>query len=309
MPTLSIMTPVYYNEGSLPLLYQKFCEIERQLAEIDFQLQLVFVDDGSGDNSYEELRKIKADRPETTVIKLTRNFGAIGAVKVGLEHIRGDCFIFVAADLQDPPELIVDMVRYWQQGWKYVIATRRTRQDPWSSKVWSGVYYRVLRRFVITDYPETGFDLALMDKMILPHMQGSGKYMNPPLYSYWLGFEPKVIPYDRQERKHGRSRWTFAKKLTLFLDSILSFTFIPIRFITSVGFIVSLLSFGYGIVVVVSYLLGRVPEEAIGWSSIITLISFLLGLVLVMLGIIGEYVWRIFEEVNKRPVAVIEEIL
>lgn len=309
MHTLSIIVPVYFNQESLPFLYDKFKIIEQQLAAMDMSLQLVFVDDGSGDNSYAELSKIKADRPETTVIKLTRNFGAIGAVKTGLNYIHGDCFMFVAADLQDPPELISEMVGYWKAGQKYVICVRQSRQDPPMSQFFSNMYYRVLRAIVIPDYPPTGFDLALMDAALLPHMQASGKYMNPPLYSYWLGFKPKVILYDRQKREHGRSRWTFSKKFTLFLDSILSFTFIPIRFMTSIGFIVSLLSFGYGTVVVVSYLFGLVPEQAIGWTSLITVITFLLGLILAMLGIIGEYVWRIFEEVNKRPPAVIEEIL
>jgi glycosyltransferase involved in cell wall biosynthesis len=304
----SIIIPVYYNENSLGPLYNELCRLEAKLKELGVDLELIFVDDGSGDNSLQELLKIKESRPETIVVKLTRNFGAVHAVKTGLNYVTGDAFSYLAADLQDPPDLIPEMVQRWINGARYVICVRKSRHDPWLSRFFSTIYYRVLRAWIIPNFPQGGYDLGLMDRAMLPYVMQSGKYFNPPMYTYWLGYKPEVIYYTRQAREHGKSRWTFGKRLTLFLDSILSFSFVPIRTITLIGFLVSMASFLYGIVIIISYFLGLVPKDAPGWASLAALLSFLLGLVLVMLGIIGEYVWRIFEEVNKRPEAVVEQV-
>jgi dolichol-phosphate mannosyltransferase len=164
----------------------------------------------------------------------------------------------------------------------------------------------LVRFFVIEDYPKRGFDLTLMDRTMLPYIQNSGKHINVPLLEYWLGFKPAIIEYERQPRLHGRSRWSFARKLKVSFDSILGFSILPLRFISLVGLIVSLLSFGYGLVVIITAAVGH--REVPGFASIATLLSFLFGLVIVMLGIIAEYLWRVVEETNRRPSAVIEEI-
>jgi dolichol-phosphate mannosyltransferase len=158
----------------------------------------------------------------------------------------------------------------------------------------------------VEDYPQGGFDLALMDRALLPYLQNSSKNINTPLFAFWLGFKPEIIRYTRQQRQHGKSRWTFGKKVKFFLDSILGFSIIPIRAISLIGVIFSLLSFIYGTVIFINTLLGRVVVR--GFATIVALISFLIGLVIIMLGIIGEYLWRIFDEANKRPEAVIDEI-
>ncbi|MEN6351612.1 MAG: glycosyltransferase family 2 protein [Syntrophomonas sp.] len=307
MKKVSVIIPVYYNEESLQPLLIKLLEVEKNLQEKDLELEIIFVDDGSGDSSFEELKKIKQQRPENTrLIKLTRNFGAVHASKTGFQYVSGDCFIVLAADLQDPPELILEMVDKWLNGSKYVICVREERHDPVLSRIYAAFYYKVLHLLVRRDFPRGGFDLALMDKALLPYMQQSGKNINPSLFSYWLGFEPETIYYTRQERIFGKSRWTFSKKFTYFLDSILGFSFIPIRLISMIGIIVSLISFAYGLVIVVNTLLGKADMP--GFPSIVALMSFLLGLVIIMLGVIGEYVWRIFDEINKRPESVIDEI-
>jgi polyisoprenyl-phosphate glycosyltransferase len=303
---VSVVIPIYYNEQSLPLLYEQLVEVEKQLLQKSMQLELIFVDDGSGDCSLEELRKIKQQRAETKVIKLTRNFGAIHASKTGFHFVTGDCFMILAADLQDPPELILEMVQRWLNGTKYVVCARQNREDSVETRLFAYVYYKLLRFFVIKGYPTGGYDLALMDRAMLPHLQNSSKNINTPLFAYWLGFKPEVVYYNRRKRLHGKSRWTFSKKLKFFIDSILGFSIVPIRLISLIGLIISIMSFSYGILVVINTILGNTDVR--GFATIVALISFLFGLVIIMLGIIGEYIWRIFDEINKRPESVIDEI-
>jgi len=265
------------------------------------------VDDGSRDQSWDQLQRIKAARPATKLIKLTRNFGAVHASKCGLQFVSGDCFLILAADLQDPPELIPQLVGRWRQGSKFVICARISREDPPVSKFLAALYYWLLRLLVVRDYPKGGFDMALMDRVMLSPLQASSKSLYTPLLAYWLGFRPDIIHYHRAPRLHGRSRWTIRKKIKAFLDVMLGFSVTPIRIISGFGAIISICSFAYGILVAVNALAGRIPVP--GFASLVTLITFLLGLIIVMLGIIGEYLWRIFEETNKRPEFVIEEIL
>jgi dolichol-phosphate mannosyltransferase len=306
MAKISVMTPVYFNEQSIQPLFVELTKVERALEARGHTLELVFVDDGSGDNSLVELLKVKEQREATKIIKLTRNFGAMSASRAGYRFVTGDCVVGLAADLQDPPELIIPMVEKWEAGAKFVLCARTHRNDPLSTRWTSAFYYWLLRLFVTPHYPKRGFDLALMDKRMMPYIQNAGKHINLPLLEYWLGFKPEIIYYERQSRQHGKSRWSFAKKLKVSFDSILGFSILPIRLISLVGFIISLLSFGYGSLVIVSTLMGR--AEVPGFATIVALVSFLLGLVIVMLGIIGEYLWRIYDETNQRPGAVIDEI-
>jgi glycosyltransferase involved in cell wall biosynthesis len=303
---ISIVVPVYYNEPSVPLLFEALLNIENKLETKRVSMELIFVDDGSGDCSLAELFKIKQRRPGTKVIKLTRNFGANQASKTGLQFATGDCFLMLAADLQDPPDLVLQMIDKWLLGAKFVLCKRTHRKDPPVSKAFAYIFYRLVRLFVVKDYPARGYDLALMDRAMLPYMQNSGKNINPPLFAYWLGFKPEVILYERQKRIHGKSRWTFSKRVKLFLDSLLGFSVAPIRLISLIGFFVSLVSFGYGAIIFVNALRGK--TVVLGFATIVTILSFLLGLIIVMLGVIGEYIWRIFDEINKRPESVIDEI-
>jgi len=306
MKRLSIVVPVYFNEGSLPLLADELEVIERQLLARGIELELIFVDDGSGDGSYRELLAIKARRPATTVVKLSRNFGSVHAYKTGLRFVTGDCFLCLAADLQDPPALILEMIDRWLGGSKYVICVREKRQDPLPTRLFAGLHYRLLRLLGIKDYPLGGFDLALMDRRMLPHLQNSNKNVNPNVFAFWLGFAPSPISYVRRERKHGKSGWTFAKKLKFFIDTLLGFSIVPLRAISAVGGVVAGLSIFYGAVVLLVALVHG--SDVPGFATVVSLITFLLGLIICMLGVIGEYLWRIFDEINKRPDAVIEEI-
>lgn len=303
---LSIVIPVYFNALSLNSLYQALIALEQGLLSVGVSVELIFVDDGSGDDSLKELLEIKKVDARIKVIKLTRNFGSIHAVKAGFKFVSGDCFTVLAADMQDPPELVLDMVKHWLSGSKFVICERVSRDDPVISKIFSKIYYKLLRLMVMKDFPEGGFDLALMDKDMLPHMVNSAKNSYMALLAYWLGYKPDIILYHRRPRIHGKSRWTFAKKFKVFLDVMLGFSVTPIRAISAIGVIVSICSFLYGIAVVVSAMTQGIP--AAGFPTIVSLITFLLGLIIIMLGIIGEYLWRIFDETNLRPETVIEKV-
>ncbi len=309
MKVLSVVIPVYYNEGSLRPLYDAFMRVDAELRERDLRLQLIFVDDGSGDGSLRELLRIREENDSVKVVKHSRNFGAMMALKTGFQFVEGDCFTILTADLQDPPELIPKMIDQWLAGAPYVICARAERQDSWSSRFFALIYHRLIQLFVMADYPRGGFDIALMDRTLLPYLQNAGKNVNVPIFAHALGFKPAVIHYTRQVRKHGISRWTVRKRLKLFVDSLLGFSMVPLRLVSLIGLSVATLSFLYGIVVVVMALFGRPGfEENRGFATLAALVSFLLGLIIVMLGIIGEYIWRIFDEVNHRPESVIEKI-
>jgi dolichol-phosphate mannosyltransferase len=307
MKKLSVVVPVYFNEGSLPLLFDELCAVESKLLDKGLELELVFVDDGSGDSSLAALRAIKAARPATRVIKLARNFGAVQASKTGLQYANGDCFVVLAADLQDPPGLIPEMADRWLRGAKFVMAVRRTRHDPLPTRAFAWLYYRLVRCLVVRGYPDGGYDLALMDKALLGPLRSRGKNINPMVFAFWLGFRPEVIAYDRRQRQHGKSRWTFAKKVRFFADTLLGFSPVPLRAISLAGLAATVVSGGYGLFVVVNALLGRFDVP--GFATLAALISFLLGLLICMLGVIGEYIWRIFDEISRRPEAVIEEVI
>lgn len=302
---LSVVIPVYYNADSLKELGEELQVFERQLNARSVALELIFVNDGSGDNSLEKLLEIKRGRPGTKIVSFSRNFGAVAASKRGLSYVTGDAFAILAADLQDPPSQLLAMAEEWLGGSKFVVSARRSRRDPIGSLVWTWIYYRLVEWFVLPSYPRGGFDLMLMDRVMLPYMINSAKNTNPNVYAYWLGFKAVILPYDRLERRHGTSKWTFSKKVKFFLDTICGFTVVPIRFMSLVGIAAAALGCAYGIDIALAAILGRVPVQ--GFATVAALISFFAGLILLMLGTLGEYLWRVFDIVGNKPESVIDE--
>ena len=302
--TVSIVIPVYFNEESLPLLDEKLADLEGHEALDGLKLELIYVDDGSGDASLQRLMEIRERRPGTKIVKLTRNFGAIAASKTGMGYATGDCVVLVAADLQDPVEVVAEMIERWRKGSRFVICSRAKRGDPALTRLWSTLYYRVVRRLIIDDYPIGGFDMMLLDRDLAVTIADSAPNTNIHLYAYWLGYTPAVLNYDRPKRRHGRSRWTLAKRLKLFSDTMTGFSVIPLRLLSVFGLMVALASFAYGLVILFNALLGNF--EVRGFATIAVLISFFFGLVLIMLGLIGEYLWRIFENTTRKPESVVD---
>jgi polyisoprenyl-phosphate glycosyltransferase len=302
----SIVVPIYYNEDNLPYTIPRLKQLQASLPNYD--LEFVFVDDGSKDNSLQYLMEARETDPRIKVIKLSRNFGSMAAVQAGLEYANGDCVGIISADLQDPPELFIDMINNWEDGNKVVLATRSDREESFSQKLFSNSYYLMMDRFAIKGYPKGGFDFVLIDKQVVGELNKiKEKNTNIMSLIFWLGYSQNSVSYVRQKREHGKSRWTLSKKIKLFIDSFVSFSYSPIRFMSMIGVVTALLSFLYGVFVIINALFGYISLQ--GWTTIIALITFFLGLIMIMLGIIGEYLWRILDESRKRPPYVIDETM
>jgi dolichol-phosphate mannosyltransferase len=301
---LSIIVPVYFNAESLLELFARLEGVERQLSDRNMAMELIFVDDGSKDNSFEVLREIVLRRPETKLIKLTRNFGGPASSWSGFAYATGDCVAIVSADLQDPPEQILPMVDTWQQGNRFVCSYRQSRKDPFFTRVCAGIFYKFLHHLVVNNYPRTGTDMVLMDKSLLPYILHLPQGVNYVIYLFWIGFEAKLLAYDRAERKYSKSRWTLKKKFFYFLDTIMGFSVTPLRLVTAVAGVVSIISLVYGIHIIIYALINGTTVP--GFISLATLISFSTSVIVTMLGIIGEYIWRIFAIVSRHPKSVVD---
>ena len=296
---VSVVVPVYYNALSLPELFNRLDNLNRELLGINLELEVVAVDDGSKDDSFAILVEYSKKYSFLNAFQLTKNFGEATASKFGLKKITGDAFSVLAADLQDPPELIFEMAKNWLEGNSYVICERTKRNDPIFSKFLANLYYKFLTKFIMPTYPKKGFDLFLMDSKYLPVIIESSKSSSIPLILSWIGIEPLKIGYVRQTREHGKSTWTIFKRINLLLDVLFSFSRKPIRIVSSIGAVTALAGLIYGISVIIERLNGITGSQ--GTASLIALVSFTSGLVLLTLGIIAEYIWRIWDEVNNRP--------
>ena len=296
---VSVVVPVYFNAPSLPALFNRLDNLNRELLGINLELEVVAIDDGSKDDSFEILVEYSKKYSFLNAFQLTKNFGEATASKFGLKKITGDAFSVLAADLQDPPELIFEMAKNWLEGNSYVICERTKRNDPIFSKFLANLYYKFLTKFIMPTYPKKGFDLFLMDSKYLPVIIESSKSSSIPLILSWIGIEPLKIGYVRQTREHGKSTWTIFKRINLLLDVLFSFSRKPIRIVSSIGAVTALAGLIYGISVIIERLNGITGSQ--GTASLIALVSFTSGLVLLTLGIIAEYIWRIWDEVNNRP--------
>lgn len=306
MHKLSVVVPVYFNEASLPHLETALLRLERELAGDSVELELIFVNDGSLDKSLELLRALQVRRPGTIVLNHLSNQGSMQAIKTGLKYVTGNCFTYLAADLQDPPELIVEMVREWSKGARFVVRTRASRQDPFLTKIFAWLNYRMVRWLIMPTYPEGGFDMAVMDKAFLPHLLRCGHNKNLAMFAWSLGIPAKILTYHRQEREHGKSMWTFRKKINYFIDSSVGFSVKPMRLATGIGFCIALGCFLYVGVVVVGKAFGFIDVP--GFAALAALLGFLNGCAFIFMGLLGEYIWRIYREMDRHAEPIIEEI-
>lgn len=306
MKLFSIIIPIYYNELNLPETVPELLNLQVSLQ--DYQLELIFVDDGSGDRSLPILREFQAKFPDNIkIIKLTRNFGSMAAIQAGLSITKGDCVGVISADLQDPPEMFIDMIRHWENGSKVVCAVRNERQESGLTKFFSKNYYALVRKFAIHNYPQGGFDFLLADRQVIDDINKiNEKNTNIMALIFWLGYEPVLIPYVRKAREKGSSRWTLSKKIKLFIDTFVAFSYFPIRLLSLIGFLVAGGAFIYGVVIFLSWLF--VGIEVLGWVPIMIVLTITAGIQMTMLGILGEYLWRTLDETRKRPSFVIDAI-
>lgn len=304
MKVLSLVIPVFNNKPTLPELFNRISNLRFELSKIAIELELIFVDDFSTDGSREILQYFVENNPEVKLILLSRNFGGINASKAGWSKASGEIFTTLASDLQEPPELVLQMANEWVKGHEFVICERVSRNDRINEKISSNIFYRILRKYVFYDYPKGGFDLALLPNRYLPILLDSAKSVYPAALIWSLGLKPRVISYHREARRHGKSGWTLRKKVDVVINVIFGFTNKPMRFSVILGGLTSTLSFSYGVAVILNALIRG--KDIPGFATIATLLTFLFGIVIIILGIIAEYLWLIFIEVNKQPSYVIE---
>jgi polyisoprenyl-phosphate glycosyltransferase len=304
MKTISFVLPVYRNERAISVTYQKLCAM--LAADLpDYERELVFVDDGSDDGSLAELLQLRAGDPTVRVVSFTRNFGQMAAIQAGLKTATGDLVLHLSADLQDPVELIPQMVREFDAGHELVVAYRQSREDQLSSRLSSRLFYGIVR-LSFPQMPAGGFDYVLMGRRVVDafnQLEVRNRFFQGDLL--WLGYKTTFLPYTRARREIGRSQYTFAKRLKNSLDAILDSSYLPIRFISLVGVLTAMLGFAYALNIVYYRLMYGSPFQ--GWAPIMVVTLVIGGLLMVMLGIIGEYIWRIYDEVRRKPNYVVRD--
>ncbi|MBL4625329.1 MAG: glycosyltransferase family 2 protein [Flavobacteriales bacterium] len=307
MPKISIITPCYFNEKNIPITFAALLENEKNFPE-GTEIEYVFVDDGSTDNTFGELQKIQKLYPnKVTAIKLSRNFGANCASFAGISNAKGDCSVILSADLQDPPGLIPELYKHWLKGYKLVLAQKVDREDTFLTKLFSNTYHNLVRRFILKNAPKGGFDLWLFDKTLREDIiKMNEKNFHLPTLFMWLGYDYVSIPYTRRKREIGTSGWTFSKKMTTFIDSFVGFTNLPLRMITIAGFTLGLFAVVYAVSIIVNSVINGFEVE--GWSSLMIVLLFVSSFIMVSLGILGEYLYRTLDATRDRPSFVIEEM-
>ncbi len=304
----SIIIPVYCNADTINELFNQIynnviCKNKNLIGEI------VFIDDGSIDSSLKELLKIKEKYSSLIkIIKFTRNFGQLSAIKAGYKFTDSKCVITLSADLQDPPDLINQMLNeFFNNLFDIVICTRKERDETFFRKVTSKLFYKLIKKINFSKMPEGGFDYVLISdkvkKIILSENDPNSFWQGQIL---WTGYNIKFIPYKREKRKLGKSKWTFSKKIKYLIDGVLSYSYLPLRAMSVFGFLISFLGFFYAIFIIFSRIFGGILIK--GWAPIMIIVLFLSGFQMLMLGIIGEYLWRVLDQVRNRKHYIIEKI-
>jgi dolichol-phosphate mannosyltransferase len=303
---ISIITAFFNEEANLPTFRERVRAVMTQLPAEEYEV--VLVDDHSSDGSQAIAHQWLSDDPRVRYLRLSRNCGSHAAYTAGLARCTGDCAVLLAADLQDPPEAIPILLGKWREGNDVVWASRSKREgESWLTRLNSGIYYALMRRLALPEMPAQGADFLLLDRKVIDAYNAVPEKNTSFLAMIlWLGFRQTFIEYVKQARHAGASKWSFSKKLKLMVDSLVSFSYAPIRLMNLAGLLVSLLGLGYAAFVVVNAITGH-PTE--GWSSLMVAVLVLGGAQLSMLGVLGEYLWRTFDEARGRPRYIIEQDL
>jgi glycosyltransferase involved in cell wall biosynthesis len=303
---ITILIPVYNEAENLPALMKRLDTLAD--GNKKFEFEFLFVNDGSRDDSLEIVKDFAAKNSRVSYINFSRNFGKEIAVAAGLDNANGDAVVIIDADLQDPPELIPQMIKIWQSGYDDVYARRRSRDgETWLKKFTSKMYYRAVQKTTRVPIQADTGDFRLFSRrcvLALRQIRETSR-QNKALFS-WVGYKKKEILYDRDARLAGETKWNYWKLIKLAIDGLTSFTTAPLRFATLLGLIVSLVAFVYIVVILIQAACG-IPRAG-GFNALLIVVLFLGGIQLISLGIIGEYVGRIFVETKRRPLYLIEEI-
>lgn len=303
-PTLSLIIPVFNEQENLPVLVKRLQGIARELS--NETLEFIFVDDGSPDGSFEILKTCSDQDPRVKALRFSRNFGSHHACLAGLRVARGERMVIMAADLQDPPELVPQLIGAQTSDVEVVWGIRERREESPRILFFANLYNQMMKAIVSKDWPGEGADVVLLTSKVRDALL-SWPEKNTSVFGqiFWLGFPQANIYYIKGKRHAGRSKWNFSKRLKLSLDSMISFSFLPIRLISYAGVFISLAGFLYAILIIFLRMsdITRVP----GWSSLMIVFLLTSGLQLLMLGVIGEYLWRSADQVKGRPLYVVRD--
>lgn len=302
---VTIIAPCYNESASLPFLYSELCRITSTLPH--YRWEFLFIDDGSKDDTLAQITTLSAQDEKVSYVALSRNFGKENAMLAGFDYAQGDCAILIDADLQDPPSLIEEMLHHWEQGYDDVYARRRSRgKESWTRKKLSLAFYRILNKSTRFDVLENVGDFRLLDRKCitaLQHLRESERYTKG-LFC-WIGFRKKEILFDRADREHGESHWNFWQLLGLAIEGIVSFTTTPLRFATILGSLIALWALCFLVWIVFKALVWGDPVA--GYPTLLSVILFLGAMQLLAIGVLGEYIGRIFNQTKERPVYLVQE--
>jgi polyisoprenyl-phosphate glycosyltransferase len=306
MPKYSLVIPIYNEESTIPALYQRVSAV---MDGLDDSSELILINDGSSDRTLELLRSLHDRDDRVVYLSLARNFGHQLAVTAGLNYVRGEAIIVLDADLQDPPELIPDLLALWRQGYKVIYAQRNKRlQESWFKRLCAYVFYRILRQLANVDIPTDTGDFCLMDRQVvdlLNQMPERNRYLRG--LRAWVGFNQIALNFDRESRFAGEVKYTFAKSLGLAINGLVSFSIIPLRLSTYLGLFSAVLAICMALLVL--YWRVFTPNSTLtGFATIAIAIFFLGAVQLISIGILGEYIGRIYEEVKNRPLYTVSEV-
>ncbi len=305
MKKITILVPAYNEEEALPLLYERVNKIMNEMKNYDFEL--LFVNDGSKDNTLNEIKKLREQDKRISYVDFSRNFGKEIGMIAGLDYATGDCVIIMDADLQDPPELIPKMVELWEQGYDDVYAQRKSRKgETWLKKFTSKMYYKVLQSLTRVPIQKDTGDFRLLDRRCvnaLKKMRETSR-CSKSMFS-WIGYNKKAILYDRDPRVAGKTKWNYMKLIDLAIDGITAFTTSPLRISTFLSIPTFLALLIYFIYVIVKCCRLHIAIQA--FQATILLILFFAGVQIVLIGIMGEYLGRIFNESKQRPLYLVNE--
>lgn len=308
--TLSIVVPLYNEEANVAPLVDRVAGIIEAIADRP-SYEIVLVNDGSTDDTLARIREELRRRAHVVLVNLSRNFGHQLAATAGLDVSRGEAVVLMDGDLQDPPELIPEFYERWREGYDVVYAVRRTRKGESAFKLaTASVFYRTIRRLTNVSIPMDAGDFRLISRRVvevLKRARERHRFLRGMVS--WAGFSQTAVEYDRDERRYGRTKYPFSKMLKFAIDGITSFSDVPLRFASYLGFTVSTAAFIYAIVIIIfrAFHLGT-PEYTRGWASTMVVILFLGGVQLIGIGILGEYIGRIYDEVKARPLYLISDI-
>ena len=301
---ISIIIPIYYNEDNLIPLYEDLKE--KVLENNSYDYELVMVNDGSKDASYDIMKQLAAKDSRIKIISLSRNFGSHAAILCGLEKSTGDCAVVKAADLQEPSELIIQMAEAWKKGNNVVLAVREEREEKASQKAFANIYYWMVRKTALPTMPKNGYDIFLLDRKVITVLENLDE-RNSALTGQilWSGFKTANVSYTRKAREIGTSKWTLKKKVRLVSDTLFSFSTLPITFVNIVGVISFFGAIIWAIVEAILKLTGKISVE--GWTMLFIFNLFSFGIIMLTLGILGEYLWRTFDAARNRPTFIVED--